>query len=317
MPDGQAILITGGAGFIGSTLVRRLVKNNQVTVFDTFQRDSLRHTSLANHPNLRIIEGDVRDRDAVAMAVRGHNAIIHCAGIAGIDSVGRSPITTFTVNLTGTAHVLEAATNVSRLIVFSTSEVYGTHAANVREDGPCVVGPPGEPRWTYAASKLAAEHLALAHEFERGLPVTVLRPFNVYGPGQIGEGAIHGFCKQAILDEPIVVYGDGSQIRAWTYVDDMVDGVLLAMEEASAVGRVFNIGNDSTATSTNQLATLVVELADSRSIIEHRAGPTAEVQVRIPDIERARTLLGFLPKVGLREGIASTLRWLRAELVAR
>jgi UDP-glucose 4-epimerase len=314
MPDGQTVLITGGGGFIGSKLVARLVDRNRITVFDTFQRDALRTSSLADHPNLRIIEGDVRDAAAVTEALRGQEVVIHCAAIAGTDSVTRSPIKTFDVNFGGTARVLEAAVGLRQLILFSTSEVYGSHAANVGEGDPCVVGAPGERRWTYAASKLAAEHLAMAYHQERNIPITVVRPFNVYGPGQIGEGAIQIFCRQALLDEPITINGDGSQIRAWTYVDDMVDGVVLALGNPAAVGRVFNIGNDARPISTTELANLVVELSASRSQIEFRPAPTAEVQVRIPVIDRARALLGFEPRVDLDEGINATLGWLRDRL---
>jgi UDP-glucose 4-epimerase len=183
---------------------------------------------------------------------------------------------------------------------------------NSSETDFAVVGPAGEPRWTYAASKLTEEHIALAYHHQMGLPATVVRPFNVYGPAQVGEGAIRNFVERAVRDEPLIVNGDGSHVRAWTYVDDMVDGVLDALERDEAVGESFNIGNSTAVTTTIELARLIIDLAQSRSEIRFMPELEAEVYLRVPSTEKASRLLGFTASVGLEEGVAKTIEWARS-----
>ena len=147
---------------------------------------------------------------------QGHTHVVHCAAIAGIDTVSTKPVTTMRVNMIGSANVLAAAHlagGCERVVCFSTSEIFGRRAFRVTESDEANIGAVGEPRWTYAVSKLAEEHLALAYYIEHQLPVTVVRPFNVYGPGQVGEGAMRIFIERALAGQPIVVHGDGSQIR--------------------------------------------------------------------------------------------------------
>ncbi|MEQ9031322.1 MAG: NAD-dependent epimerase/dehydratase family protein, partial [Aggregatilineales bacterium] len=232
MIEGKTIFITGGAGFIGSALTGQLIEKNKVVIYDNLTRNSLKDKSYSNHPNLNLIEGDVLDYEATARAMKGANIIVHCAAIAGIDTVIKSPVTTMRVNMVGSANVLEAAAsldNCDRVVCFSTSEVFGSQAFRSAETDNTVMGKVGEARWTYAVSKLAEEHLAIAYYQEKWLPTTVVRPFNVYGPGQIGEGAIRIFVERAVHNQEIQIHGDGTQIRAWCYVDDMIEGVLLAM----------------------------------------------------------------------------------------
>lgn len=244
------VFITGGAGFIGSTLARELVGANDVTLFDNFSRDALSSTPLVDHPRVTVVHGDILDRAALDAHLRGHTHVVHCAAIAGIDTVSRSPVATMRVNMIGSANVLEAvqtAGGFRRIVCFSTSEIFGRRAFRVSETDDAVLGAVGEPRWTYAVSKLAEEHLAFAYHSEFALPVTVVRPFNVYGPGQVGEGALRTFVHRALRGEVITIHGDGSQIRAWCYIDDMVRSVLLALELDAAVGHSFNIGNASSS----------------------------------------------------------------------
>ena len=153
------------------------------------------------------------------------------------------------------------------MVCFSTSEVFGQQAFRSTETDSTVMGQVGEARWTYAVSKLAEEHLAIAYHQEKWLPTTVVRPFNVYGPGQVGEGALRNFIQRAINGEPIQIHGDGTQIRAWCYVDDMVEGVLLAMSHPKAVGESFNIGNQRAVTTIYGLASAVVRVLESSSPI--------------------------------------------------
>ena len=312
--EGKNVFITGGAGFIGSTLIGRLIEKNKIVVYDNLARDALKEKPYRNHANLTVIKGDVLDADAVARAMKGADVVVHCAAIAGIDTVTRSPVTTLRVNMLGSANVLEAAASLDkcdRVVCFSTSEIFGTHAYRVRESDGAHVGAVGEPRWTYAVGKLAEEHLAIAYHIEKKLPSVVLRPFNVYGPGQVGEGALRNFVLRAIANEPISIYGDGMQIRSWCYVDDMVDGVLLAISHPKAVGESFNIGNEKAVATTYQLAEICVRVLESKSNISFVGRDTADVALRIPSAQKPRELLGFEAKVGLEDGIRRTAEWYR------
>lgn len=315
--ESKTIFITGGAGFIGSTLAGHLVEHNQVIIYDNFRRNALQNCAYRNHPNLTIIEGDVLDKEHLMRAMQDVDVVIHCAAIAGIDTVIKSPVTTMRVNMVGSANVLEAAARLSRcdrVVCFSTSEVFGQHAFRSSETDKTVIGKVGESRWTYAVSKLAEEHLAIAYYQEYGLPTTVVRPFNVYGPGQVGEGALRTFIIRALRDEPLQIHGDGTQIRAWCYVDDMVAGVLLAIEHPRAVGESFNIGNQRAVTTIYGLASTVIRVLKSNSRLEFTYKDYADVELRIPSVRKARELLGFEAKVDLEEGILRTAEYYRAML---
>lgn len=315
MIKGHRIFITGGGGFIGSHLCERLVDSNEIVVFDNGHRDALHHSAVAEHPNLELVRGDVLRPEQVASAIKGCDLIIHMAAIAGIDSVVSKPIRTMQVNLLGTLNVLKAAVryvpDITHLILFSTSEVYGPYVYKAAEDGLTTQGAVGEPRWTYAVSKLAAEHLGFCYQDAFGLPVTTVRPFNIYGPRQVGESAIHKFCIAALRHQNLDVTGDGNQIRAWCYVDDFVDGVLAILESDKTIGQIFNLGNPKQTTTILALAELVIRLAESRSQIVFIEHQIADVEVRVPSIQKAREKLGFDPKISLEEGLPLTLDWYR------
>ena len=313
--SGANVFITGGAGFIGSTLASRLVDENRITIYDNFARDALSATTLASHPNVRVVRGDVLDLAHLTEAMQGHSHVVHCAAIAGIDTVIRSPVTTMRVNMIGSANVLEAAAKLDscqRIVCFSTSEVFGQHAFRSSETDQTVMGQVGEARWTYAVSKLAEEHLAIAYHAELGLPVTVVRPFNVYGPGQVGEGAMRIFIERAVQNLPIEIHGDGTQIRAWCYVDDMVRGVLIALNHPNAVGESFNIGNQRAVTTIYGLASTVVRITGSTSTVSFVRKDYVDVELRVPSVTKARELIGFEALVDLDEGIAATAAFMRS-----
>ena len=311
------VFITGGAGFIGSTLAARLVERNRVTIYDNFARDALTATGLASHPNVTVVRGDILDLVSLTEAMHGHSHVVHCAAIAGIDTVIRSPVTTMRVNMIGSANVLDAASKLDacqRVVCFSTSEVFGQHAFRSSETDQTVMGRVGEARWTYAVSKLAEEHLAIAYHDEQKLPVTVVRPFNVYGPGQVGEGALRIFIERAVQNLPIEIHGDGTQIRAWCYVDDMVRGVLLALDHPNAVGESFNIGNQRAVTTIYGLASTVIRITGSTSTVSFVDKDYVDVELRVPSVTKARELIGFEAQVDLDEGIAATAAFVRAQL---
>jgi len=312
--QGKTIFITGGAGFIGSTLIGRLIEQNRIVAFDNLTRNALQDKSFKNHPNLTLVKGDVLDFDGVCGAMRGADIVVHCAAIAGIDTVIKSPVTTMRVNMIGSANVLEAAAQLpqcERVVCFSTSEVFGSQAFRSAEGDNAVMGKVGEARWTYAVSKLAEEHLAIAYFHERELPTAVVRPFNIYGPGQVGEGALRTFIQRALKNETIEIHGDGTQIRAWCYVDDMVDGVLLAMEHPRAIGESFNIGNQKAVTTIYGLANTVVRVTGSASQVVFTHKEYADVELRIPSVKKALDLLNFESKIELEEGIRRTADYYR------
>jgi UDP-glucose 4-epimerase len=308
-------VLTGGAGFIGTTLTRRLIDENEIVVLDNLHRDALAGTDLSGHPNLTFVQGDVLDADAVRDTIRGATHVVHLAAIAGVDTVLESPVRTMRVNLIGTYNVLEAAhatiDTVERLVDFSTSEVFGRHAYKVEEIHETAQGSVGEARWTYAVSKLAGEHMAHAYFHEFGLPTCSLRPFNVYGPGQIGGGAIRAFIETVLAGEDMIIHGDGSQIRAWCYVDDLVDALLLVLERPEAVGEVFNVGNQRSVVTIFDLASRIRRLMGADVEIKFRPLHYTDVEMRIPNVDKARALLGWEPKVDLDEGLARTIAWYR------
>jgi len=316
MIEGRTIFITGGAGFIGSALAGRLVERNRVVIYDNLTRNSLKDKIIRDHKNLKMVEGDVLNVEHLTKAMEDADIIVHCAAIAGIDTVIKSPVTTMRVNMVGSANVLHAAAELSRcerVVCFSTSEVFGQQAFRSSETDSTVMGNVGEARWTYAVSKLAEEHLAIAYHQEKWLPTTVVRPFNVYGPGQVGEGALRIFIQRAIKNEPILIHGDGTQIRAWCYVDDMIEGVLLAMSHPKAIGESFNIGNQRAVTTIYGLASAVVRVLESKSPIGFTRKDYVDVELRVPSVTKARELLGFEAKVDLDEGIQRTADFYREQ----
>ncbi len=314
---GRRLLLTGGAGFIGSHLTERLVEHNQVVILDTLRRNALGPAGLDKHPNVKLIVGDVMDADVVRKAMEGCDAVVHMASIAGVDTVLKNPVTTMRVSLIGTMNVLEAAVavgGIKRVIDFSTSEVFGRYAYNVTEWDATTLGAVGEARWTYAVAKLATEHLAMNYGKQYGLPTCSIRPFNIYGPRQVGEGAVHHFIVRALRGEPLQVHNDGAQIRAWCYVDDIVDGIFLALTRDEAVGHAFNIGNPRSTLTIYALAKEILRLASSASHIDYVPWKQADVELRIPNIDKARELLHYRPKVDLEEGLLRTVYWYRRQL---
>ena len=259
-------------------------------------------------------------RPALEDAVAGATHVVHAAAIAGVDTVLESPVRTMRVNVIGTYNALEAALatlgTVERFIDFSTSEVFGTQAFRVTEGEVRSIGSVGEARWTYAVSKLAGEHMAHAYHAELGLPTVTVHPFNVYGPGQIGGGAIRAFIEGALAGHDLTIHGDGSQIRAWCYIDDMVEALLLCLERPEAVGHAFNVGNPRSAATIYDLAQRVKRLTGCSGEIVFQPLHYADVELRIPDVEKAREVLGWQAGVELDQGLERTIAWYRARLGA-
>lgn len=320
MITGKKILITGGAGFIGSTLATHLAGANEIVLFDNLFRNTLQYTGLESRPNVRLVKGDVLDFSLLKQAMDGADVVIHCAAIAGIDTVIKDAVRTMEVDIIGSSNALKAARELGvkgRVLLFSTSEVFGSMAYHVSENAPTIAGSAGEARWVYAVSKLAGEHLANAYFRQYGVPIVTVRPFNVYGPGQTGEGALAIFVQRALQNQDIHIHGEGTQIRAWCYVDDMVQGALLALERPEAIGGVFNIGNSKAVTTIYGLAQTVCRVLGSDSRILFRDRLSADIELRIPDTKKSTELLGFTAKVGLEEGIQKTGEWFRYRFQSR
>jgi UDP-glucuronate decarboxylase len=310
------VFITGGAGFIATTLAARLIEDNQVTLYDNLHNDALKNTTIKDHPNLRFIKGDVLDPKFLAESIDPRvEYVIHCAAIAGVDTVLKNPLRTLEVNLLGVFNALKACVGhpkLLRFVDFSTSEVYGNCAGRVdeRHINPSIAV--GEARWTYSISKLAAEFVAHSYHRVHHVPTVTIRPFNVYGPNQVGVGAIHNFVQRSLKNQSLTVHNEGTQIRAWCYIDDFVHGVLLAMTRAPASGRCYNIGSPRETLTTLALAKLVQRTVGSTAPITFKALDYPDVEVRIPDIRAARTELGYEPQVDIEEGVRRTVEWYKA-----
>ena len=305
---GRRVLVTGGAGFLGSHVTARLRDwGVDVTVFD---RAPMVNGDPAWH------QGSVTDAAALAAAVPGHDVVLHLAALVGVERIGPLPLDTLEVNLEGTRVALEAAAQagVQRFVFASSSEVYGEPRRL-----PITETDPVSPLSVYGVAKLAAEAYCQAYHAARGLPTACVRLFNVYGPRQEEEFVIPIFLRRVLDGEPPRIYGHGSQSRSYTYVDDAVSGIVLAATAEAAPGQVYNIGNTEEVTVL-ELAEAVCALCGRPDLtpefrhfgegirVEHR-----EILRRQPDILKANIELQYQPQVGWREGLARFHDWFVAQ----
>ncbi len=310
----KKILITGGAGFIGTHLVEKLMTNYEITIFDNFRRDSLQYTPhLKSKENINIVHGDVLDKDALIDAVKDVEIVLHMAAIAGVSSYYNSPLRTLQVNLIGTYNLLEACkdSQVKKIIDVSTSEVYGPDAFDVSEYNYHTIGPVNDFRWTYSLSKLASENLTLRYGDAHDFKVFTVRPFNIYGPRQTGEGAISNFMKAVATDQPITIYGDGNPIRSWCYISDFIDAMTTLIDSDDIESDTFNIGNPKETYTTLGLARMILQAADKKVPITYQNMSRTEIKVRVPNIDKARSILKYEPRIDLEEGLRLTYEWFK------
>jgi nucleoside-diphosphate-sugar epimerase len=300
-------LVTGGAGFIGSHLVDRLLgRGARVTILDdlsTGSRENVRHHE--GHTRFRAVYDSVLESERVDELVREADVVLHLAAAVGVKYVLEHPLHSLHVNVRGTENVLESADRHGRkVLLFSTSEIYGkSPTVPFREDADRLLGPTTVHRWSYSIAKAIDETLSLAYHEERALPVVIVRAFNTCGPRQRGRYGmvVPRFVDQAIRHQPITVYGDGTQTRCFGSVFDLVDAVEALLDCEEAVGEIFNVGTDEEV-SIIHLARRIRELTESRSEIvlvpyaqAYEAG-FEDMARRIPDLRKIREFVGYVPR---------------------
>jgi len=316
----RSILITGGAGFIGSHLADALIeRGDRVAIIDDLSTGAvanIRH--LKGHPNFSYTLDTIANEAVLAELIDESDAVVHLAAAVGVQLIVQSPVRTIETNVNGTELVLRwAAKKGKTVLIASTSEVYGkSEHAPFREDDDLVLGPSTINRWSYACSKLLDEFLALAYHKERDLPVIIARLFNTVGPRQTGRYGmvLPRFVRAALRDVPLRVYGDGQQTRCFCYVGDTVRALIALLDHPDAVGKIFNVGNPQEV-SILELAQRVVRLAQSSSPIvlvpyEHayEAG-FEDMRRRVPDISRLTALTGFRPTLDLDDIIRTIIEY--------
>src|SRR5438128_2991394 len=316
------VLITGGAGFVGSHLAEALLdRGDEVFILDNLSTGSIDNVvHLKSNPKFHYTIDTVSNEPVLAELVDRCDIVVHLAAAVGVKLIVEQPVHTIETNVHGTEVVLKHANKKKKLVLIaSTSEVYGKSAdVPFREDADLVLGPTSKHRWAYACSKMIDEFLALAYWKERKLPVIVVRLFNTVGPRQTGQYGmvVPNFVRQALTGEPITVFGDGLQSRSFTYVGDVVRAMVALINEPRAVGQVFNIGNGNEI-SMRALAARIKELTASRSEIvtvpyerAYEAG-FEDMPRRVPDIGRIQALVGYRPTVDLDETLTRVIEHFR------
>jgi UDP-glucose 4-epimerase len=299
------ILITGGAGFIGSHLCDALLKEgHQVSILDNMSTGSASNIAHIKD-RIEIHQGDIRDVALVEKAMAPADLVLHMAAALGVNTILENPIESVSTNFTGSEVVLNAATKLNkRIIIASTSEVYGKNPKQpLSETDDRVVGAPQKIRWTYSDAKALEEAIAHALFLTKQLKVTTIRLFNTVGPRQTGRYGmvLPRFVQSALKNEPITIYGDGTQSRVFCHVADAVRAILTIAQTDSTIGEVYNIGGVG-ETTIKQLAKKIIERTKSNSIISYTPYDQAytagyeDMQRRVPDISKIKNAIGWSPE---------------------
>ena len=315
----KKFLITGGAGFIGSHLAEKLLRDNHnVTVLDDLSTGRLSNVRrLMDRPGFKLVNGSVENESAVSPLIAESDAVFHLASAVGVQLVADEPIRTIRTTIHGTEVVLEGANRQRKpVLITSSSEVYGKGSrVPFSEDDDVVMGATRYSRWSYAYSKGVDEFLALAYHRQHRLAAVVVRLFNTVGPRQVGMYGmvLPRFVEAALANRPLQVYGDGKQTRCFCHVSDVVDALAKLIATPGAVGQVFNLGSDEEV-SIEELARRVIHLAGSTSAIEHVTYEKAygqehfdDLPRRVPQLRKIRAAIGFRPSVNLEQIIQSVI----------
>ena len=312
----KKILITGGAGFIGTHMAERLAPYNEVTLLDIDLDGPLRYSPLVHNDQVRKVKADVRDPHAVAEEVSKCQILLHFAAILGVKQVIDNARATIDTIVLGTHNVLEAARHnphIERIVNISTSEVYG-NVMDATEGVPASIGTCNDARLCYASAKLMGEHLVWAYYRDFQLPCVIVRPFNIYGPMRTVNHAVGVFIIKALNYQNVTLHGDGSQLRSWCYIDDFSDAITSCIEEERAIGQDFNIGNAVTSTTIYDLAQRTIRLTQSHSKIITTPYTFSDIGVRAPNSVKARDILHYMPKYDIDSGLELTIEWYRKHL---
>ena len=321
-------LITGGAGFIGSYLVEELLSMGHiVTVLDDMSTGTYNNIKpFKKDKNFLFVLGSILDESLVKKLLSKCDQVYHLAAIVGVKHVMENPVDTIRTNTIGTENILHYCAKYNRkVLIASTSEVYGKAMkikkgnAGLKESDDSLFGATHIRRWSYATSKALDEFLSLAYYQEKNLPVVIVRLFNTVGPRQLGDYGmvIPIFVHKALLGDTLPIFGDGNQRRSFTYVGDVVKGIIKLMDIKDAEGQVINIGN-SEETTINELAKLVIKITKSKSQIEYIPYEKAygigfeDMSRRKPDISKIKKLFGFQPTLGIEEIVKQVVKYMKS-----
>ena len=314
-------VVTGGSGFLGSRFVKRLIEDgNEVVVYDNLSSGQSKNLdSFKENKNFSFIKADVTDKNSVSSVLtKDVDIVFHLSAIVGVKGYIKDPLKVVDVNVIGTRNVLEfAVKNNIKVLFASTSEIFGKNPNTPwPEDGDRVLGSTKVDRWSYSTSKAMCEHMLFAMSKNHSLPVVIVRFFNVYGPGQPPYFVISQSVQKVLKNERPLLYDSGKQTRCFTFVDDAVDGTMLALKSRKAIGDVFNIGSDK-ETSIKEAIEMIIEIAGKKGKLswkgldtkKHYGDKYEDIPKRVPDVGKAKRILGWEAKTTLREGLKKTIEW--------
>lgn len=313
-------LITGGSGFLGSRFVARLLEEgNKVVVYDNLSTGYSKNLEpFRKNRNYNFVKGDITDKGSLKKAMAGIDMVYHLSAIVGVKEYCRDPLKVVDVNVIGTRNVLELALkNEIKVLFASTSEIFGKNPKTPwKEEDDRVLGSTKIDRWSYATSKAMCEHMLFAMSKNHGLSSVIVRFFNVYGPGQPPYFVISQSVQKVLKNEQPLLYDSGNQTRCFTFVDDAIEGAMLASKSKKAGGDVFNIGSNK-ETSIREAIEMVIEIGGKKGRLtwknldtkKHYGESYEDIPRRIPDVSKAKRILGWEAKTSLRDGIKKTINW--------
>jgi UDP-glucose 4-epimerase len=322
MNDAKKVVITGGAGFIGSHLAERLLSSGdvEIVIFDSFRHGhNTNLDAISENPAIRLVNGDIRNQKQVENLLdEDVDIVFHLSSIVGIEHYCKDPLEVIDVNVLGTRYVAEMALKRNfRVLYASTSEVFGRNPKIPwSEDDDRVLGSSTVDRWSYSSSKSLCEHMLFALSQHQGLQCSIVRFFNVYGPRQNPIFVVSRGVQRVLNGKSPIIYDSGEQNRCFTFIDDAIEGMILASESEDAIGEAFNIGSN-TPTTIREVSEIILELGDPSGKITLESLDTRElygskyedIGLRVPNNSKAANVLGWKPTTSVRDGIASTIEW--------